>query len=101
MHLDGWMRIVVTDLKVFCMEIINALHFPQDLQLRERPNLPLKLQVESHGTECNWAQVLSKLKYRDTHTPHLSVTHLDFERFNVVPVDVSVSQRVDKVTRLQ
>lgn len=100
LHLDGGMRIVVTDLKVFCMEIINALHFPQDLQLRERPNLPLKLQVESHETECNWAQVLGNWN-TETHTPHLSVTHLDFERFNVVSVDVSVSQRVDKVSRLQ
>lgn len=51
LHLDGRMRIVVTDLKVLCVEIINAHHFPQDLQLRERLNLPLKLQVESDKTE--------------------------------------------------
>lgn len=66
LHLDGRMRIVVTDLKVFWVKIINALHFPQDLQLRERPNLPLKLQVEANETECNSAQVLSKLE--ETHT---------------------------------
>lgn len=51
LHLDGRMRIVVTDLKVLCLEIIDGLHFPEDLQLRERQNLPLKLQVESNKTE--------------------------------------------------
>lgn len=45
LHLNGRMWIVVTDLKVLCTKIVNALHFSQDLQFREGSNLPLKLHI--------------------------------------------------------
>lgn len=44
LHLNGGMRVVVADLEVLCAEIINTLHFSQDLQLGEGADLPLKLQ---------------------------------------------------------
>lgn len=61
LHLDGRMRIVVADLKVFHAKIVDALHFPQDLQLRERPDLPLELQIEPHRTECKLKGLNRKL----------------------------------------
>lgn len=45
LHLNGGMRVVVADLKVLCAEIIDTLHFSQDLQLGERSDLPLQLQI--------------------------------------------------------
>lgn len=45
LHLNAGMRVVVTDFKVFCTEIINILHISQDFQLGEGTNLPLKLQI--------------------------------------------------------
>lgn len=62
------MRVIVADLEVVRTEIIDTLHFSQDLQLGEGADLPLKLF---------------------------------FERLDVVDVDVSVSQSVNKVTRLE
>ena len=46
LHLNGGMRVVVADLKVLCTEIIDALHFSQDLQRGEGADLPLKLQIK-------------------------------------------------------
>lgn len=53
LHLDGRMRVVVTDFKVLCTEIINLLHFPQDLEFREGADLPLKLQ-ETDGASLKY-----------------------------------------------
>lgn len=47
LHLNGGMRVIVAYLKVICAEIINTLHFPQDLQLGEGSDLPLNLPIES------------------------------------------------------
>ena len=46
LHLDGGMRVVVADFKVLCTEIIDTLHFSQDLQLGEGSDLSLELHVE-------------------------------------------------------
>ena len=47
LHLDGRMGIVVADLKVFGAEIVDLLHLPQDLELGERPDLPLELWTQT------------------------------------------------------
>lgn len=44
LHLNAGMWVVVTDLKVLCAEIVDSLHFSQDLQFGEGPDLPLKLK---------------------------------------------------------
>lgn len=45
LHLDGRMWVVVTDFKVLCTEIIDTLHFSQDLQLGEGSDFSLQLHV--------------------------------------------------------
>lgn len=47
LHLNGGMRVVVADLKVLCAEVIDTLHFSQDLQRGEGADLPLKLQIQT------------------------------------------------------
>lgn len=43
------MRVVVTDFKILCAEIVNLLHIPFDFQFREGADVPLKLQRETDG----------------------------------------------------
>lgn len=54
LHLDGGVWVVVTDLKVLCLEVVNGFHFPPDVQRWESPNLPLQLHV--YTQESNMEQ---------------------------------------------
>ena len=51
LHFDGRMGIVICNLKIFGSEVVDALHRPQDLELGEGADLPLKLQGRSPQDE--------------------------------------------------
>lgn len=93
LHLNSRMRVVVTDFKILYAEIANLLHIPFDFQFREGADVPLKLQRETDGA-C--------FKSLECIKVNMAVlTHLLFKRFDVVGVHVSISQGVNKVSRLK
>lgn len=58
------MRVVVADLKVLCTEVIDTLHLSQDLQLGERPDLPLKLHIQTDGLVLSLKSIMENMETR-------------------------------------
>lgn len=84
------MWVVAADLKVFSCEVVDLRHRPLDLQFGEGSDVPLKLHV------------LKPLAFLgQTGRKNGTETHLFFQRFGVVDVDVGVAQSVNKIPGLE